>query len=368
MVSSSSASRSTLSVLLACALAAGFVVVPPAVEGLTVLRPGASAEEIVAYRLRGVPPPAYADAIGKALAADDPDLAQSIVALADNRDVVIPFELRQRVEAAQGFDAGRSLRDAWSGLSGGDAKSPEALAGAVTADLTGISDARDLVHEGNAYLNGQPYSPLTLGLAAAGLVITGVTIASFGMAGPARVGVTALKAADKADLLRPPFRRAITTVATDVIDGRAVKETIDLATAGELGAARLALTRSVRAKPLAALTTTATDLGALAKGTGYRATHDVLKLADSPADISRFRRLAQSLGPRFRGALVLVGGAALTTVGLLASASGWLVAGLMWMLAALLAVYRIVRWLWRLGRPRSPRGVGAQRSASAASP
>jgi hypothetical protein len=350
--------------MLACALAAGFVVLPPAVEGLRVLLPGASAAEIVAYRLRGVPPATYAGAIDNALAADDPDLAASLLALADNRDVVLPFDLRQRVAAAQGFDAGRSLRDAWSGLTGGDAKSPEALAGAVTADLTGISDARDLVHEGNAYINGQAYSPLTMGLAAAGLVITGVTIVSFGMATPARVGVTALKAADKADLLRPPFRRAITTVATEVVDGKAVKETVDLASAGDFAAARLALTRSVRAKPLAALTTTATDLGALAKGTGYRATHDVLKLADSPADISRFRRLAESLGPRFRGALVLVGGAALTTVGILASASGWLLAGLMWVLAVLFAAYRVLRWFWRRLRP-SPTG-SFRRSSSPA--
>lgn len=354
MASIRSASHFPLSLMLIAALAAGFVVLPEAADGLRVLRPGATAAEIVAYRLRGVAPDAYADAIDNALAADDPDLAASLVALADNRDVIIPPELRQRVTDAQGFDAGRSLRDAWSGLSGGDPKSPEALAGAMTADLTGISDARDLVHEGNSYMNGQPYSALTMGLAAAGLVITGVTIASLGMATPARVGVTALKAADKADLLRPPFRRAMTSVAGEVIDGKAVRETMDLASAGDLGAARLVLSRSVRAEPLAALTATATDLGALAKGAGYRATHDVLKLADSPADISRFRRLAESFGPRFRGALVLVGGAALTTAGLLVTASGWLLGGLMWMLAALFAIWRIGRWFWRRLRPRPP--------------
>jgi len=362
----SSASRFSISVLLACALAAGGVVVPRAVEGVGVLRPGASAAEIVSYRLRGVPADTYAAAIDKALVLDDPDLAASLVALADSRDIIIPAELRQRVAAAQGFNAGRSLREAWNGLGGGDALSPEALAGAVTADLTGISDARDLVHEGSAYINGEPYSALTMGLAAAGLVITGVTIASFGMTSPARVGVTALKAADKADILRPPFRRAMTTVAADLIDGSALRETVDLASAGKLGAARLALTRAVRAKPLAALTTTAADLGALSKGAGYRATHDVLKLADSPGDISRLRRLAESFGPRFRGALVLVGGAALTTVGLLASASGWILAGLTWMLAALFVVYRIVRWFWRLLRPRRPRGSTLQRSVSSA--
>lgn len=362
----SSVSRFSISVLLACGLAAGVVVVPRAVEGVGVLRPGASAADIVAYRLRGVPADTYAAAIDNALVLDDPDLASSIVALADNRDVVIPADLRQRVAAAQGFDVGRSLRDAWSGLGGGDARSPEALAGAVTADLTGISDARDLVHEGNAYLNGEPYSALTMGLAAAGLVISGVTIASFGMTTPARVGVTALKVADKADILRPPFRRAMTTVAADLIDGNALRETVDLASAGNLGAARLALTRAVRAKPLAALTTTAADLGALSKGAGYRATHDVLKLADSPSDISRLRRLAESLGPRFRGALVLLGGAALTTAGLLATASGWIMAGLMWMLTALFVAYRILRWVWRMLRPRRPRGSTLQRSPSSA--
>lgn len=358
MVLIRSVSHAALCAALGVALAAGVIVLPPAWEGLRAVQPGASADDILAYRLRGVPPAVYMTAIDDALAGDDPDLAASVVALADSRSIAIGPDVRQRVEAAQGFDAGRSLRDAWSGLTGGDAKSPEALAGAVTADMTGISDARDLLREGQAYLDNKPYSPLTMGLAAGGLVLTGVTIASFGAATPARVGVTALKVADKANLLSPPMRRAMTAVAADLVDTRAVKETIDLASAGDLGAARLALTRSVRAAPLATLTATAGDLGSLAKTTGYRAAHDVLKVADSPADISRSRRLATGLGPRFRGALLLVGGAALTTVGLLASASGWLLAGFIWLLAALFTVYRISRWLWRLlrwgfaGKPR----------------
>ena len=352
MISSRSVSHAALCAVLAAALGAGVVVLPPAFAGLQALRPGATADDVVAYRLRGVPPSAYGAAINDALTGDDPELAASVVALADSRGVPLDAGLRQRVEAAQGFDAGRSLRDAWSGLTGGDAKSPEALAGAVTADMTGITDARDLLREGQAYLNNQPYSPLTMGLAAGGLVLTGLTIASFGASTPARVGVTALKVADETNLLRPPLRRAMTAVAADLVDTRAMKETIDLASAGDLSAARLALTRSVRAKPLAALTATAGDLGSVAKTTGYRAAHDVLKVADSPADISRLRRMATGLGTRFRGALVLVGGAALTTVGILASASGWLLAAAMWLLAAIFTIYKVLRWSWRLLRWR----------------
>jgi hypothetical protein len=308
----------------------------------------------VSYRLRAVPAASYAAAIGDALTADDPDLAASLVTLADSRAVPLAPDLRKHVEDAQGFDAKRSLKEAWGGLTGGDAKSPEALAGAVTADMTGISDARDLVHEGRAYLNNQPYSPLTMGLAAAGLVVTGVTVASLGAATPARVGVTALKVADKADLLSQPLRRTMTSVATNLVDTNAMKETLDLAAQGDVNAARLALTRSVRAEPLAALTTTASDLGMLAKSNGYRATHDVLKLADSPADISRLRRMAESFGPRFRGALVLVAGAALTTAGILASASGWLLAALMWILVAAFTAFKLCRWLWYTFVRRQP--------------
>lgn len=355
MASTRSLPNAALCALLAISLGAGTVVLPPAWAGLKALRPGASPDDLVAYRLRNVAPSAYETAISEALGNDDPELAASVLMLADSRKVAVGPDVRERVQMAQGFDAGRSLRDAWGGLTGGDARSPEALAGAVTADLTGISDARDLMREGRAYLNNQPYSPLTMGLAVGGLVLTGATIASFGAATPARVGVTALKAADKSGLLSAPMRRAMTAMTSDLVDARAVKETVDLASAGDIGAARLALTRSVRAAPLAALSTAASDLGTVAKTTGYRAAHDVLKVADSPADISRLRRLATGLGARFRGALVVVGSAALTTLGVLASASGWLLAALTWLLAAVFTLYRIMRWMWRFARSRPRR-------------
>ncbi|CAN7690859.1 hypothetical protein LJR030_003639 [Rhizobium sp. LjRoot30] len=328
-------------------LAAGSLIVPAALPAARVILAPVPEDAAADYRLNRLPPGVYAPAIDAALNDDDPELADSLMHLAESRGVPVTVEQRDRVTAAQDFALGRSWRETWKGLTGGEASSPEALAGAVTADLTGVSDVRDLLREGGAYLNNQPYDALTLGLAAAGLVATGAIIVSLGTstpaAAPARVGLTAIKVADKAGALKPPMRRALTALAVEVVDRPALEETLRLLRRGQLSAARQNLGRSVRAAPLQSLRTLAGDLGAVAAGRSYRAAYDVVKLADTPRDVSRLRALATRMGRGFRGTVALLGAGALSLSGLMASILGWLMAAVLWLLTAAYVVYRMTR-------------------------
>ncbi len=58
------------------------------------------------------------------------------------------------------------------------------FAGATTGDLMVYGDIRDLGREGWRYLRGEKADPLLMGLAAAGLAVTGVTYWSLGATAP----------------------------------------------------------------------------------------------------------------------------------------------------------------------------------------
>ena len=95
-----------------------------------------------------------------------------------------------------------------------------------------------------------------------------------------------------------------------------------------------------------------TDVGTVIKANGYRAGRDVLALADTPADLGRYRALAGRLGVKFRGTLALLGAGALTLAGLTATLAGWLASAVLWLLATLYVLYRMGRRLTRLFRAK----------------
>ena len=72
------------------------------------------------------------------------------------------------------------------------------LAGTALGDLFVFGDLRDAVREGSRYISGENYDQLILGLSVVGIAITAGTYATVGAAAPARVGISAVKAARKA--------------------------------------------------------------------------------------------------------------------------------------------------------------------------
>jgi hypothetical protein len=307
--------------------AACLVIFPRAAESLRLLAGPRDEAAVAQYALSAKRPADYARAIDSSIAAKDDDLAASLLALADERGVVLPPSSRQAVEAVQAEATDRMGEDAWNGFISGEAPNEAALAGAIAGDLTGIGDVRDLYVQAENYLTGEDVDPLLAGLSAVGLGVTAATYASGGLALPARSGLSTLKVVKRAGKLSPRLTKQLGVMAADAIDKRAIK---GLATS---------------------LESLGTDIATIGSKAGYRATLTTLSKADSVKEVSMMAKLSNRFGKATRGALLLTGGA-LTFASVTASAAFWSLSLLMWVAALLLGLTRIS---WRIGRWLAPR-------------
>jgi hypothetical protein len=159
-----------------------------------------------------------------------------------------------------------------------------------------------------------------------GLGVTAATLASGGLALPARSGLSTLKAVKRAGKLSPRLTKQLAVLAADAIDTRAIK-----------GLA-------------SSLETLGTDIATIGSKAGYRATLTTLSRADSVKEVSVMAKLSTRFGKATRGALVLAGGA-LTFASFTASAAFWSISLFLWVAAILLGITRLS---WRIGRWLAP--------------
>lgn len=314
-------------------VALGFAVLPKGTEALRLLASARDEAAVADYALSAKRPADYVRAIEAAIAVKDENLAASLLALADERGIALPPSVRSGVAAAQAEATERLAADAWNGFISGEAPNEAALAGALAGDLTGIGDVRDLYGQAENYLSGEPVDPLLAGLSAVGLGVTAATIASAGLALPARSGLSMLKAVKRAGKLSPGLTRELSVLAANALDKRAIN---GLATSfGALG----------------------TDIATIGSKAGYRAALTSLSKAGSVKDVGMMAKLSTRFGKATRGALLLAGGA-LTFASVMASAAFWSVSLLLWAAAALLGLTRLC---WRIGRWLSPKPEPARR-------
>jgi hypothetical protein len=322
-------------------LAAGFALaalfcVPLALEAASLL---ASEDEPVAIAdralARAFDRSVALEGIEAALKAADADLARSFVELADDRRVDVPLELRQRVARAV-EDANSASAAAGSfarGLITGEPEDAVGLAGTALGDLFVFGDVRDAVREGGRYVSGQSYDQLVLGLACVGIALTAGTYASFGAAAPARIGISAVKAARRTGRIGGQMASWI---------GRALRETVDFGALKRAGTPLMAPTLAVRAAREAVkvdkaggLTKLVRDVGRVQAKAGTQAAMDGLKLARNPAEMARVAKLAEKKGGKTRAILKTLGRGAI----LLSVASFNLA---MWILGALFTLFGFV--------------------------
>jgi len=254
--------------------------------------------------------------IEAALAVNDSDLARSYVELAEARGVPVPAELAGRAAAAVERD-NSALAAAESfarGLITGEPDDAVGLAGTALGDLFVFGDVRDAVREGSRYVSGQPVDEVLLGLACVGIAITAGTYATFGAAVPARIGISAVKAARKTGRIGVQMAGGIGRSLRDVVDWPALRR------AGGSWAEPVAAVRAVRQavklEKADGLVKLAGDVGRVQSRAGTKAAIDGLKLADNPREMARVAALAEKKGGKTRAILKTLGrGAILLTVG-----------------------------------------------------
>ncbi len=315
---------------------AALVAVPIALEADTLLTRQDDPAMLTDRALAGKFDRAYAvKEIEAALAANDADLANSFLELARERNVTIPAALDAKVTAA--VDAANSaaahIESFARGLVTGEPENMVGLAGTALGDLFVFGDIRDAAREGARYVSGQPADELVLGLSVVGLAITAGTYASVGAAGPARIGLSAVKAARRTGRLSARMSDWIGRSLREVVDWSALKRA-GAAIASPTTALREART-VVKAEKADGLMKLASDVGQVQTKAGTQAALDGLKLAEGPRDMARIAKLAEKKGSKTRAILKTLGRGAI----LLSLATFNLAA---WILGAILTLFGFV--------------------------
>lgn len=336
----------------------GLPLLPRARTAARLLAVAENPPAIAAIRLPQVLTPERVEAeINAAIAAEDDDLAQSILDLADSHGVMVAPDRRARVAAMQNGASYRAARAFAAGAATGEAETAAGLAGVLAADLSGLGDIRDIAREGPICARGEACDTLVLGLATVGLATNAATIASAGAATPLRAGVTILKTARKLGRLPAPLVAALTRMVRAAVDPEAVR--VLVRAGGRLDAAGLtaAARSAVRPDALRGLRDLGGNVYGLYASAGPRGVLQVLGLARTPGEIARAERLALRFGTRTRATLKLLDRSALVLGRELAALARTVLFALAWAFGLALFCRRLGtalgRWLWR--RPASVR-------------
>jgi hypothetical protein len=279
--------------------------------------------------------------IETALTANDPSLAHSFLELARERGVTVAPALAARVEeaVATANSVSATAKNFGRGFITGEPDSLSSLAGTAAGDLFVFGDIRDAVREGKRLATGEKVDELVLALACVGLAITAGTYASLGAAGPARVGVSVMKAARKTGRLSAQMGEWIGRSVRDVVDWSALKRVGAAGFAAPVLAVH-AVRDAVKVEKAQGLMDVIRNAGRVQSKAGTQAALDGLKLAEGPRDLARVAKLAEKKGGKTRAILKLLGrGALALTIGSfqLASSIFWLLFALFGFVSALKA-------------------------------
>jgi hypothetical protein len=281
--------------------------------------------------------------INAALAANDVDLAQSFLELAREHNVPIDPALAAKVEAANAGTAvaARSVESFARGLITGEPEDLSGLAGTALGDLFVLGDIRDAVREGTRFASGQQVDEMILGLSCVGLAITAGTYATVGVAAPARIGLTLVKAARKTGRIGSQMASWINRSVREVMDWSALQRAARNVSITEPALLVRGAREAVKVEKAQGLVHLVGDVGRIQAKAGTQAALDGLRLAQGPRDVSRIARLAAAKGGKTRAILKLAGrGAILLTMSTFNLA--------MWMFWALLTLFGFVSSLKRM--------------------
>jgi len=277
------------------------------------------------------------DNIEAALAAHDADLANSFVELARDRNIVLPDELLSRVNGAVEEERSTShfAKGFATGLITGDAADVASLSGTVVGDLFVFGDIRDVVRESKHLATGEETDRLVLGLAAAGLAVTGATYVSFGGAAPARAGLTLVKDARKVGRLGKGLTEWAGRSARDVVDTAMLRDAVASGSLLRPGQTASAVKAAFRVEKAGVLVRLGKDVGRITGKVGTRGSLDVLHIAEGPKDVARAARLTEAMGGKTRAVMKLLGrGALLLVTGVFDLA--------MWLFGAVVALFGVL--------------------------
>ena len=255
--------------------------------------------------------------IRQALDKRDADLANSFVALAASRHVVLDATLIGQVKAALAEEQStiRTAKNFARGFVVGEPNDMASLAGTTAGDLFVFGDIRDALREGTRLARGDKADTLVLGLACIGLAITAGTYATLGFEAPARIGLSLAKAARKTGALSADLAASFGRLVRTTVDWSALKKAIAGASISEPALALRAARGAFKVQRADGLVHFARDIGRVEAKADAPAALDALHIAQSPKDMSRLAELAAKEGGKTRAILKVAGRAAIVLTG-----------------------------------------------------
>jgi hypothetical protein len=216
------------------------------------------------------------------------------------------------------------------------------MIGTGVGDLFVFGDVRDATREGLRLARGEVADEAVLGLACVGIAVTAGTYASLGIATPARIGLSLVKAARltgrMSTRLAGTLGRSLRGIVDTVAMRRALTNVSWTAPVMTVRAARDA----VKLERAGMLVNLAGDVGRIEARAGSRAALDGLRLAEEPAEVARVAKLAEKEGGKTRAILRLLGRAALALSLLTWQGASWLVTAVLMAFAFCSALKGIV--------------------------
>lgn len=322
---------------------ATLAVLPPAMESAALL--GAQDDPALLADIavdKVLSRPVVEREIEAALAAGDGELAASFLELARDRGIAVDPALAARIDAGNGTGA-RAMQAAASfthGLVTGAPDDFAGLAGTAAGDLFVFGDVRDAVREGVHMARGEPVDELILGLACAGIAITAGTYATIGLGGPARLGLSLVKAARKTGRLAAPVAEWMSRALRETVDTRAFGNALAKASITAPAVALRAARDAVKVDRAEGVITMVRDVGRVEAAAGTRAALEGLKVVEEPQDVARLARLAETKGGKTRAILKLTGRAAIVLTAAALDLASWIFAALLGALGFCTAVKR----------------------------
>ena len=220
----------------------------------------------------------------------------------------------ERAAVADAASTTTAMKSFAYGFVSGEPTDATSFAGTALGDLFVFGDIRDAVREGSRLATGEKADELVLGLACVGLAITAGTYATVGAATPARVGLTLAKAARKTGRLSSRLAGSVGRMMRGVVDWAALKKAITGISVAEPALAISAARDAVKVERAGKLVDLARDVGKVEAKAGTQAALDGLKIAETPAEMSRVAKLAEKAGGKTR-AILKVGGRAAIMLG-----------------------------------------------------
>lgn len=344
--------------LVLAVLVCGFLVLP---HGLNALDLAAHSDDPSAAVDFGLSEVATTERLNREVEAarkeGDHAMIESLAALAADRRVEIdPGVPGDNADPPSQSDQG--LRDFMQGFSDGTSTSTAGYAGSLVSDVSGYGDLRDLVGEGRKLARGETADELVIGLASAGLVISGATWLSLGAALPARGGLTVTKAMVRAGRLSKPLAASLSRLVVLSIDRKAAADSLAALARLDLSAARRAALATLKPGAMHEIEALGANTGRLYQRLGARGTQQVFGLAETTGEIERAASLTQAKGPMTLAILRLLGRSALLAGAFSLTLLGWLATAGLYLIGLACLARRFGFWigrrLWRDRRGYRP--------------